>query len=340
MRTVLTLPIFFVLFAVVLSSKFEYDLNLPIEDLFQQFVANEKVIFNNPEEQRFRVKLFSENLDWVRHLNEISKGKTTFGINKYALMSREEFKQKMLTLRAPVRDPAVPVAPLYTKEVIDNIPDEIDWRTNGAVTAVKDQGQCGSCWSFSTTGNIEGQWFLAGHQLVSLSEQNLVDCDHVCFQGECDAGCDGGMMENAYQYIIKNGGIDTEESYPYQAEDNSCSFNKDTIGATISNYTMLSTDENQMAAYLVQHGPLSVAVAADVWQFYIGGVLTALCGTSLDHGVLIVGYGSEIDIIGQKVAYWTIKNSWGADWGESGYIYIERGNGECGVNLYASSAIV
>lgn len=255
-------------------------------------------------------------------------------------MSSEEFKQQYLNLKV-VRDPNAPVAETYSRKMIGDLPTEFDWRPKGAVTPVKDQGQCGSCWAFSATGNIEGQWFLAGNKLTSLSEQNLVDCDHECQDAnDCDQGCNGGLQPNAYQYVIKNGGIDTEESYPYKAVDSTCKFKPSSVGSKISNWTSISQDEDQMAAYLVQHGPLAVAVDAQIWQFYVGGVISTMCGTDLDHGVLIVGYGSEVDVFGYKINYWIIKNSWGASWGNSGYVYIEKGNGQCGVNLYVTSSIV
>jgi len=246
-----------------------------------------------------------------------------------------------LTFNAAPKRPDDPVAEEYSKKIIEDLPTSFDWRPKGAVTAVKDQGACGSCWAFSATGNMEGQWFLAGHELTSLSEQNLVDCDHECQDGtDCDQGCDGGLQPNAYQYVIKNHGIDTEKSYSYEGDDGTCRFKSNSVGATISNWTFVSQNEDQMAAYLVDHGPVAVAVDALIWQFYVGGVITVGCGTDLDHGVLLVGFDEEVDVFGFKIQYWIIKNSWGADWGNAGYVYIERGNGQCGVNLYASSSIV
>jgi len=159
-------------------------------------------------------------------------------------------------------------------------------------------------------------------------------------QQSCDAGCDGGLMPNAYDYVISNGGIDTEVSYPYLGYDNTCSFASKNVGAKISNYTMVSSNETQMAAYLVKHGPLSIAANAEEWQFYIGGVFYLPCMSSLDHGILIVGYGVETDIFDETMPFWIVKNSWGEDWGESGYLRIERGTGKCGLNQYVSSSIV
>eukprot|EP01119_Soliformovum_irregulare_P005859 TRINITY_DN175_c0_g2_i1.p1 TRINITY_DN175_c0_g2~~TRINITY_DN175_c0_g2_i1.p1 ORF type:complete len:335 (+),score=87.59 TRINITY_DN175_c0_g2_i1:95-1006(+) len=292
------------------------------------------------EEKIRRKAIYHDNLVKIARLS-VENPKTRFGANKFADLTAEEFKDLYLSHTPMNFDrTGLPVAQVSQQE-LSAAPASWDWRTKGAVTPVKNQGQCGSCWTFSTTGNVEGAWFLAGHPLVGLSEQNLVDCDHDCVDGSCDAGCNGGLMTTAFGYIIKNGGIDTESSYPYLGFDSNCAFNSKTVGAKISNFTAFSDDETIMATWLAAHGPISVAVdAGGVWQFYMGGVLYAPCGTSLDHGVLLVGYGTETDILDQNMPYWTIKNSWGADWGDSGYIYIERGTGKCGVNLAASSSIV
>jgi len=318
---------------------------LSLRSQFAQYVRKYNKSYASSVETTYRMGIFHENVKRIADLNAKYNPKTTFAINKFADLSKNEFKAKYLGTKVLPRDPSWPVAPLYEQKVLQGIPDSFDWRTKGAVTPVKDQGQCGSCWSFSTTGNIEGQWFLAGHPIVGLSEHNLVDCDHDCSQWEgqqvCDAGCDGGLMQNAYDYVMQSGGIDTEASYQYQGVDGQCAFNKANIGATIKNWTFISQDEGQMAAYLVANGPLSIAADAEEWQFYYEGVFYLPdCGTDLDHGILIVGYGSETDIFDQNMPYWIIKNSWGADWGENGYIRIERGDGECGINLYVSSAIV
>jgi len=330
----------FCLCVAVLSAPFSYDLNQPVRSLFHQYLLDHNVQLSHIEsEARFLV--FQTNVQKIKQQNQNS-GSEQFGLNKFALLSSEEFKAKYLSTKATERLPTDPVAEMYSPEIIAALPDSFDWRPKGAVTDVKDQGQCGSCWAFSATGNMEGQWFLSGKTLTSLSEQNLVDCDHECLDAnDCDQGCDGGLQPNAYNYVIKNNGIDTEASYTYEGVDGTCRFKSASVGTKISNWTFIEKDEDQMAAYLVAHGPLAVAVDAEIWQFYIGsGVVTLPCGTTLDHGVLIVGYGVETDIFGSKVPYWTIKNSWGADWGDSGYIYIQRGNGECGVDLYATSSII
>ncbi|CAL1540040.1 unnamed protein product [Lymnaea stagnalis] len=210
--------------------------------------------------------------------------------------------------------------------------DSVDWRTRGAVTGVKDQGLCGSCWAFSTIGSVEGQHFKATGSLVSLSESNLVDCS------TANLGCNGGSMEKGFQYIINNGGIDTESSYPYTPQQSSCQFSSINIGAKISSYskvTIGSEDDLQKAVAMV--GPVSVAIDATnqrSFQLYKGGVYDEpACSTSqLDHAVLVVGYGTS-----GNQDYWTVKNSWGTSWGESGYIFMSRNKrNQCGI---ASAAI-
>jgi len=313
------------------------------ELLFSKFMRDYNKQYNSEAETAHRMSVYFQNLKKIAKLNSDYKG-VTFKANKFGDLTSEEFKKMYLTKQPIVRDSSLPIASEYTSEVINALPTSFDWRPKGAVTPVKDQGQCGSCWAFSATGNMEGQWFLAGHNLTGLSEQNLVDCDHECTnydgQSSCDQGCDGGLQPNAYEYVIKSGGIDTENSYPYQGMDNTCNFQPSTIGAKISNFTMVSSDENQMAAYLIKNGPLAIAANAEEWQFYFGGVFYVPCMTSLDHGILIVGYGVETDIFDQTMPFWIVKNSWGADWGESGYLRIERGTGKCGLNQYVSSSIV
>ncbi|EFA83712.1 cysteine proteinase 1 [Heterostelium album PN500] len=302
------------------------------ETQFRQFqIKYNKQYTSSEYAERFAT--FKSNLKVIDEKNRDAasrKSSVRFGVNEFADLSQSEFRATYLNSVQAVRDPNAAVA---ADLPVEDLPTAFDWRTKGAVTGVKNQGQCGSCWSFSTTGNVEGQWFLAGNTLTGLSEQNLVDCDHECMEylgdNVCDQGCNGGLQPNAYTYIIKNGGIDTEASYPYQGVDGTCSFKAANIGAKISNWTYVSSNETQMAAYLVANGPLAIAADAVEWQFYLGGVFDVPCGNTLDHGILIVGYSAENTIFHKDKAYWIVKNSWGATWGEQGYIYISRGNGEC-----------
>lgn len=286
--------------------------------------------------------MFRSNLRRIENLNA-QKSSATFAVNKFGDLTAQEFKALYTMKTSVVRDPSWPVESDFNEDFVEALPTSFDWRNKGAVTGVKDQGQCGSCWAFSAVGNMEGQNFLAGNPLVGLSEQNLVDCDKECMnyqnQQTCDAGCDGGLMPNAFEYVIKNGGIDSEASYPYLGYDNTCAFNKNSIGATIKSWSMVSSNETQMWASLVANGPISIAVDATEWQFYFAGIFDfPFCGTSLDHGVLIVGVDHSDNILFEDTPYWIIKNSWGSDWGHQGYIYLERNEGLCGVNLFPCSS--
>jgi cathepsin F/cysteine peptidase B len=209
----------------------------------------------------------------------------------------------------------------------------IDWREKGAVTAVKNQGQCGSCWAFSSTGSIEAQWFLAGHPLVSVSEQELVSCD------KTDSGCDGGLMDNAWTWLVEKekGEIATEASYPYVSGNGDvprCELPK-TTGATISGHEDLPTNEDQMATWMLTNGPISIAVDATSWQTYTSGIMTNCISTQVDHGVLAVGFDDN-----NEPPYWIIKNSWAADWGEKGYIRVKKGANECLITTVPCSSKV
>jgi C1A family cysteine protease len=242
------------------------------------------------------------------------------GINQFADMTQEEFRVKHLgytmskKLSSTVSEVPSAVA----------LPDAVDWRAKNAVGPVKNQGQCGGCWSFSTTGAIEGAWAIATGQLLSLSEQQLIDCSAA--QG--NKGCNGGDMDQAFNYVIKHKGICAEDAYPFVAKQGTC--RKCTSVAHVSGFKDVTPNSEDALQAAAAQQPVSIAIEADqhVFQFYSTGVLdSADCGTNLDHAVLLAGYGSD----GGK-DFWLVKNSWGPTWGMAGYIQIVRNVGPSGTH--------
>jgi cathepsin F len=305
------------------------ELNLqPNVALFQKFKADFNREYASAKEEAERFEIFVANMERAAEYQALDQG-ASYGVTLHADLTEEEFREKWLGMASKPDTSDFPVAA--------NIPEtnatSIDWVAKGAVTPVKNQGQCGSCWAFSTTGNLEGVGFVKSGKLESLSEQQLVDCDT-----KQDHGCQGGLPSNAYKYIMDNKGIDTEQSYPYKGVGGNCAAKQGTTGATISNWTAISQDEKQIAAQLVERGPLSIGINAGPMQLYAGGVACPwkiLCNPKqLDHGVLIVGFGTDE----KKGDYWKIKNSWGAGWGEKGYYRICRGKGACGLNTMVTSS--
>ncbi|KAL3695757.1 hypothetical protein R1sor_009833 [Riccia sorocarpa] len=313
---------------------------LQAESRFELFKRKFGKVYSGPEEHGRRFGIFKDNLLRALEHQALDPG-AKHGITKFSDLTEEEFEAQYLGMKKPsshkfgVQGPPLPT---------DNLPEAFDWRDAGAVTEVKDQGGCGSCWAFSTTGAVEGAHFLSTGKLVSLSEQQLVDCDHVCDPVDpmsCDAGCNGGLMTNAYEYIKEAGGLMKEADYGYTGQDGTCKFNSNKLVAKVKNFTEVPVDEAQMGAYLVNYGPLAVGINAAFMQTYIGGVsCPIICSKrNIDHGVLIVGYGVHgfTPVRLSYKPYWIIKNSWGANWGEHGYYKLCRGYGECGISSMVSS---
>jgi KDEL-tailed cysteine endopeptidase len=284
--------------------------------------------YENIGELEARFTIFRENLRNIIIHNLDHSQNFTMGVNQFTDLTPEEFKAKWVGgLKAEVGSYGCKTF----SSSASGAPASVDWRNNGAVTSVKDQGQCGSCWSFSSTGAVEGAWAISKGQLIDLSEQELVDCATGVSYGS--HGCNGGQMEGAFKFIIENGQCSLS-SYPYTAKDGSCQ--KCSSVAHISSCSDVKPNDQVSMKAAVAQQPVAVAIEADTryFQSYSGGILTSSsCGTSLDHGVLTVGYGEEN---GQK--YWLVKNSWGTTWGEKGYVKIARSEstndpGICGIAM-------
>ncbi|CAF1024289.1 unnamed protein product [Rotaria magnacalcarata] len=297
--------------------------------------------YNTIEEETARRTIWEANLVKIQNHNleaDLGLHTYTLGMNRFGDMAHEEFVKQMNGFKMSAKAESDDFD-RHTFLAPSNIalPAAVDWRKLGYVTPVKDQGQCGSCWAFSATGSLEGQHFAQAKSLVSLSEQNLVDCSDKFG----NMGCDGGLMDQAFQYIKANKGIDTEKSYPYEAVDGKCRFKKQNIGATDTGFVDIkSMNETDLQSAIATIGPISVAIDAsqDSFQFYSSGVYNEpdCSSTQLDHGVLAVGY----DAAGSK-DYYIVKNSWGTSWGQKGYIWMSRNKkNQCGIATMASYPLV
>jgi C1A family cysteine protease len=300
--------------------------NAEHEFLFEAWRSEHGKEYSDVFETMNRFQVFKTNLEFVNaHNARHEAGEETYHVamNHFGDMTTDEFRAmnegcyRARTIRQPT-----------LKMDHTTAPAAVDWTTKNAVTPVKNQQQCGSCWAFSTTGSTEGINAIKTGKLVSLSEQQLVDCS----TAEGNQGCNGGLMDQGFEYIVKNGGITTEAAYPYKASDGTCNTNVKSA-VTITGHTdVAQRDEDALKAAVAQQ-PVSVAIEADQqgFQFYSGGVFSGTCGDKLDHGVLVVGYGVD-----QGKNFWKVKNSWGATWGEQGYIRMIRGTGsgsagQCGL---------
>lgn len=303
---------------------------------FFEFQQRFNKVYDTIQEMKTRFQIFRQNLrDILRH-NIDTRQNFTKGVNQFTDLTPSEFK----TLYASGLNGAY-VGSYGCKTYSHSgsgVPSSVDWRSHNAVTSVKDQGQCGSCWSFSSTGAIEGAWAISTGELVDLSEQEMVDCATGIAYGS--HGCSGGQMEGAFKYVIENGQCSLA-SYPYTSgttkSGGSCQ-RCDAVAHLSSCSDVKPNDQVSLTSAVAQQ-PVSVAIEADTryFQSYSGGVLTSTsCGTNLDHGVLVVGYGTE-----NGIDYYLVKNSWGTSWGENGYVKIARSSstndpGICGIAMQPS----
>ena len=273
--------------------------------------------------------LFNESLN--NYINDMNNKNLTYKLKSY------NFEYKNNEHKFIGRNECHNCFNEYDNEIL---PNKVDWREKNAVTAVKNQGDCGSCWSFSTTGSIEGSWAIKYNKLYNLSEQMLVDCSGMYG----NKGCNGGLMDNGFRYVIDNG-LCNEDDYPYKAETDICKSSLCNIKVRIKDYSDIKQNNEQLLKSAVAKQPVSVAIQANLssFHYYKSGIYQDDdCGTNLDHGVLIVGYGHDLL---HDLDYWIVKNSWSPEWGENGYIRILRNynksdSGMCGIALQPSFPIV
>ncbi|GAA0161000.1 cysteine protease [Lithospermum erythrorhizon] len=299
----------------------------------EQWMTQFGRVYKDDIEQAKRFNIFKGNVEYIDSVNNAGTRTYELDVNKFADLTNEEFRATRNGYKQAPFPRSCKATFMY--ENVSAIPSSMDWRTKGAVTPVKDQGQCGCCWAFSAVAATEGINQLTTGKLVSLSEQELVDCD----RSGIDQGCMGGLMDNAFNFIINNHGLTTESNYPYLGVDGTCNKNKESNAAAIISGCE-DVPENSESSLLkaVANQPISVAIDASGqdFQFYKKGIFTGSCGTGLDHGVTAVGYGTAAD--GSK--YWLVKNSWGTSWGEKGYIRMQRDvaakEGLCGIAMEPS----
>jgi cathepsin F len=308
-----------------------------IFEKFNEFVVKHDKVYSTVEEFTARFEVFKQNYIKMEKFSVGDETSYKVGITKFSDMTTQEFRRKHLNLDMGVK--------VHMKKDLHELKDEeaadtLDWRSKGAVGAVKDQGSCGSCWAFSAVANIEALHFIKSGKLETLSEQQLVDCDR-----DEDQGCNGGLMDNAFSYVTKAGGLELSKDYPYKARDGTCRFDSKKTVVQLSGFKDITQDEAEIEKALTQIGPLSVAINAEPLQFYDSGIYDGdsdECDPDgLNHGVALVGYGVEN---GQK--YWIVRNSWGSAWGEKGYFRFARtpkdtkGKGTCGINTNVSTAVL
>lgn len=310
------------------------------EAMWGEFKDSNQRDWGSEDARRFMV--FRSNMLQAAEFQRLNP-LASFGPTSLADLTDAEYEQR-LGSRSKQHDSgrATGTSLFSTQELALATASSIDWREHGAVSPVRDQGQCGGCWAFSAMGGIEGQWAAAGNALVPLSPQQLIDCDMV------DDGCFGGTIDHALKFLLQSrgGAAVSWEAYPFTRHDSqypprgNCTDSGEIVGATISDWKFVGIkDESQMAAWVLQHGPLSVAVdASGAWKHYTGGIMTdcaCLGPCSLTHSVLIVGYGPD-----SGTDYWLLKNSYGPSWGESGFVRMQRGSNLCLVANTPSSSIV
>merc|ERR1719240_1718063 len=302
----------------------------PVYDSWVHWKQKNNKAYGTDTEEQYRAKVYYSNFKYVAKVNQSQKD-YQLELNKFADLTGAEFKQQYLGFAQQPKLRNEKISPLTNIKT----PDSVDWSSRSdVVTPVKDQGQCGSCWAFSSTGGIEGAVGTSGGSMQSLSEQQLVDCAGGVYGNH---GCNGGLMDNAFNYVQQYGMM-SESSYSYLGQNGTCRFRSDNVVSHIKSHTDVPQKSPSHLMQAVSQQPVSIAINANPIQFYSSGVFSDSCGDQLDHGVLLVGYGTDATT-GQK--FWKVKNSWGGNFGEQGYFRllrddVEGSSGKCGLQLSAS----
>ncbi len=328
--------VLFALFTIIMSQGVPKE--GPIFEEYQRFLKRYNKTYSNLGEMERRYNVFSANFNHT-------KKNSTFGVTKFSDMTQEEFKKKYLKFNTTNLAALNSTKKWYNETQIaerkkglrflqeEGVPATWDWRDQGVVNEIQNQGSCGGCWAFATIANLEGVYAKKNGYLPKYSEQQLIDCDPY------NTGCDGGIMGSAYDYL-KTSGIQSEVSYPYIEATNFCSYDPSQANAIVADYISAgTTDEEYIKEMLYTNGPLAITINANTLQYYTGGVLSISydeCPYAPSHGVNLVGYGTDE----YGVDFWIVRNTWGPDWGENGYFRLARGYGLCGVNMYVVSAVL
>jgi len=320
------------LFGLLAATALATDAHL--KNSFLHFQRKYNKVYSTQEEFNSRFEIFKQNMADAA-LHQKANPKAKFGVTKFSDLSKEEFAKFYLMPNfknvVPATMPPKKTAFPLNKVGVTPDPTNFDWATTQYVTPIRNQGQCGSCWAFSATETISSYFALATNQAAELlSVEQIVDCDTA---GQ-DQGCNGGFPTGAYAYVQSAGGIETEQAYPYTAEggqSGSCNFNQGSVVATVTNQGQSIAGESGIYQQLSTGGPVSVCVDASQWSSYQGGVLTS-CTNNVDHCVQATGYANY----NTGNAYWIVRNSWGTDWGENGFIWIQIGQDLCSIGDYAT----
>ncbi|KAL6888197.1 hypothetical protein ACP4OV_009223 [Aristida adscensionis] len=278
--------------------------------------------YKDEAEKAQRFKVFKVNADFIDKSNAAGNGKYLLGTNEFADMSHEEFMATYARYKPIASGDKKLTGFKYVNVTLADIPDEIDWTKKGAVTKIKNQKECGCCWAFAAVATVESIHYIKTGQLLSLSEQQLLDCT-----GD-KHNCKTGVTVSAFEYIIKNGGIATDDVYPYTAQKGKCNDHEVQLAVKITSFEAVPRNNEDALAAAVANQPVAVNMDASKFQHYSSGVMSGHdCGTAMTHAVAVVGYGLE-----DETKYWLLKNNWGEHWGEKGYMRLERGTGACGID--------